>query len=83
MTYDTDNTTLFCCLGHSSISETDADFCNVSGRGIDASHHTLVVSLKENGDERKCLDGDVELRRRQPFPECFETHSQRRVLSLD
>lgn len=67
-THDTDNPTLGGCLGHGPIRQTDADFLDVVGRGIDASHDTLVISLEEDGDERKGLDSNIELGWRELLP---------------
>ena len=67
-TYYADNTSLFCSLGDCSISEADANLLNISWRCVHTSHDSLVVALEEDSDEGKGLDGDVDLRRREPLP---------------
>ncbi len=37
----------------------DSYFGDIVGRGVDASHDTLVIALEEDGYERECLNGNV------------------------
>jgi len=55
-------------VGNCAVWETYANFGNEIGKGIDAAHDTLVIALKEDGNEREELDVDIEL----AGEECFQ-----------
>jgi len=61
-------------VGNCAVWETYANFGNEIGKGIDAAHDTLVIALKEDGNEREDgnkreeLDVDIEL----AGEECFQ-----------
>jgi len=69
-----DNASLVRLVGHRAVGQTNAHLLDIPGGGIDASHDALVIALEEDGDEGEGLDGDVELARRQPLPDCEIAH---------
>jgi hypothetical protein len=75
-TYDADDTSLCCGLGNCPVREANANLSNVTRRRIDASYHSLVITFKEDSNEREGLDHYVELRRRQPLPQSGKGHGE-------
>jgi hypothetical protein len=59
---------------NSSVWETNANFLHVVGGGVHAAHHTLVIALEEDGNERKGLDGNIKLLGRQSLPPRGDGH---------
>lgn len=48
-------------IRYSAVGESNADRFNISWRGVDTAHNTLVISFEEDADEREGLYGEVEL----------------------
>lgn len=68
------NASLVDIVRHLAVRQANADLFDVLGGGIDTTHDTLVVSLEEYADERKCLDGDIQLGRGQALPKRGVAH---------
>lgn len=45
----------------SAVGAANADCLNISGRGVDTAHNTLIIAFEEYADEGKGLYGEVKL----------------------
>lgn len=52
------------------------DGLKVTAGRVDAAHDTLVIALEEDCYQGKCLDSNVQLGRRKPFPESGVAHDR-------
>ena len=59
---------------HGAVGQADTNLSDIAWRSINSTHNALIVAFEENADEGEGLDGDVELRRRQPLPESGVPH---------
>lgn len=56
-----DDASLMKSICDSAIGEPNTDCFNVSWRGVDTAHDTLVIALEEYADEGEGLYGEIEL----------------------
>lgn len=56
-----DYSSLMKSVRDSAIGEPNTDCFNISWRGVDTAHHTLVIAFEEYADEGEGLYGQVEL----------------------
>lgn len=56
-----DDTSLMKSIRDSAVGEPNADPFNISWRGVDTAHNTLVIAFEEDANEGECLYGGVEL----------------------
>lgn len=55
-----DDSSLMKSIRDIAVGESNADCFNVSWRGVDTAHHTLVIAFEEYADEGEGLYGEVE-----------------------
>jgi hypothetical protein len=54
-------------IGNDAI-RTDTDGVDIVGRGVDASHYTLIIAFEEDGDQGEDLNSDGEVARAKALP---------------
>lgn len=64
---DGNDTTLMEFIGDDAVG-TDTNRVDIVGRGVDASHDTLIIAFEENGDQGEDLNSDGEVARAKALP---------------